>query len=541
LPNTYRIHPALGIARVGDSPDEYFVGPEAPGVPPSLNPPDAPHDPNAGYKDDQGRIKRQGARFRIYEYTLDDMGVTTQVREITAADAQIEWEVYLANRKASAPRFFDGGWRNEGVDNRSKLIIDAGPQKISGVRQDTKPLQGIFMDAVSVRLGDLLTDSAGRLIVLGGLGKSQFLSPDDEERHIDNFADNDGWCDDTSDGPVRATIRLNGSTGTVEADPAWVVVAPPDFAPSIENVVTLYDVVYNMMAKFDPSLAISDVTKVSFTRDIYPILRRVSNMHWVSAFAALGHHPGSGLGPPPFTHFISHVPRLSDNSQRTEGMRATIFRKIRTPKELRNLKGKGGDMPKLPTGAGRRSTLSLTEQQYLRMEKWAQGEFDSDWPEDGEPPTPLPLDELPDMERPHALVRAALEACVGGGFFPGIEVGRIMLEEAAYDRNRPFRVNALLCPGTLTQRMAVPWQADFLLCRSEDDRDPDNLPDRDWWPGQRPSQVFRGQSQERIEWTPPEWNFLSMVDDWSKLGFVVEKMSAGQVEYVEDERSLNLQ
>jgi L-lysine epsilon oxidase C-terminal domain len=130
---------------------------------------------------------------------------------------------------------------------------------------------------------------------------------------------------------------------------------------------------------------------------------------------------------------------------------------------------------------------------------------------------------------------------VGGGFFPGIEVGRIMLEENTYDSSRPFRINALLPPGTLTARMAVPWQADFLLCRSEDDPDPDNLPDRDWWPGQRPSQVFRGQSQERDEWAPPPpaWGFLDMVDNWSQLGFVVKE--EGTDRYVEDERSAALQ
>src|SRR5215217_7095074 len=162
MANVYRIHPAIGIARLGDSPDEYFVGPEAPGVPPSLNRPDAPHDPHAGYKDDQGRIKRQGARFRIYEHTLDDAGATTQVREITAAEAQIEWEVHLANRKAAAPKFLDPsgpGRRNEEIDE-SKLIIDAGSQKVSGAGQSMKRLQGRFMDAVDVPLGDLLTDSA---------------------------------------------------------------------------------------------------------------------------------------------------------------------------------------------------------------------------------------------------------------------------------------------------------------------------------------------------------------------------------------------
>ena len=28
MATTYKIHPAIGIARVGNSPDEFFVGPE---------------------------------------------------------------------------------------------------------------------------------------------------------------------------------------------------------------------------------------------------------------------------------------------------------------------------------------------------------------------------------------------------------------------------------------------------------------------------------------------------------------------------------
>src|SRR6266498_3870043 len=110
-----RIHPAIGIARVGNSSDRYFVGPEAPGVPPSLNEPDVATSSHAAYKDDQGRIKRQGARFRIYEYTHDDADVLTEVREITAADAHIEWEVHLVNRKATAPMFNGPHRRNVGV------------------------------------------------------------------------------------------------------------------------------------------------------------------------------------------------------------------------------------------------------------------------------------------------------------------------------------------------------------------------------------------------------------------------------------------
>ena len=69
MQHKYRIHPAIGITRVGDSPDDYFIGPESPSVPPPLKQPGAPPAPKGKYKDKQQRIKRQGARFRIYEYT----------------------------------------------------------------------------------------------------------------------------------------------------------------------------------------------------------------------------------------------------------------------------------------------------------------------------------------------------------------------------------------------------------------------------------------------------------------------------------------
>lgn len=481
MPNIYRVHPAIGIARVGDSLNEYFVGPEAPGVPPSLNRPDAPHDPNGGYKDDQGRIKRQGARFRIYEHTLDDAGATVQVREITAADAQIEWEVHLVNRKAAAPEFppnpdLPSGRRNEGVDE-SKLIVDAGPQKISGAGQDLERLQGRFMD-VDVPLGDLLTDSAGRLIVLGGFGKSQ--SPSGSL--LVDFANNDGWCDDTSDGPVRATIRLNGSTEIVEAEAVWVIVAPPDFAPPIENMITLYDVVLNIATRLHPSVAAQeDARTISFTSDIYPILWRPTNVHWVSDQASIGHGPGRR------GHFTedSRMQLLSSNDKSPGSpafdRRSAVFRRLRMPT------GGGGDMPRLPGGD---AFVSLTDVQYRRMEKWAQGEFEADWP--GQPPKPPILDDCPIQDQPAALDRAALESCVGGGFFPGIEVSRLMREPPTYDQRRPLRISSQLTAGALTAGMAVPWQADFRAC------DDEGL--SDWWPGQRPVEVFRGKN--RVKWIP---------------------------------------
>jgi hypothetical protein len=56
-----RIHPAIGIARLGNSPDAFFIGPERPGVVHS-----------GPFKDEKGRIKRQAARFRLFGYDADD-------------------------------------------------------------------------------------------------------------------------------------------------------------------------------------------------------------------------------------------------------------------------------------------------------------------------------------------------------------------------------------------------------------------------------------------------------------------------------------
>jgi hypothetical protein len=53
----YVIYPGIGIARVGNAPDDYFIGPESPGQIPA---------PEGGFKDAEGRMKRQAARFRIY-------------------------------------------------------------------------------------------------------------------------------------------------------------------------------------------------------------------------------------------------------------------------------------------------------------------------------------------------------------------------------------------------------------------------------------------------------------------------------------------
>ncbi|MBI3537071.1 MAG: hypothetical protein HY070_05895, partial [Chloroflexi bacterium] len=183
--------------------------------------------------------------------------------------------------------------------------------------------------------------------------------------------------------------------------------------------------------------------------------------------------------------------------------------------------------------------VTLTATQYKRMELWAQGKFIADW--NGAEPAPISFENISVDAQPRALDRAALDACVGAGRFPGIEVGQVMLEKETYDRARLFRINDNLLPGHLSARMALPWQADFRDCEFQEDIG------LDWWPGQRPNEIFRDVNGElkREAWVPKnaEWDGddtrrIAMVKGWSGLGFIVKKIIGGEEKFVEDERTL---
>ena len=219
------VHPAIGIARVGNSADSFFFGPELPG---SL--PVAP----GGFKDAAGAIARQAARFRIFGY--DAAGAVVQ--EITAADADITWTVSVANKKA-AWYDFDRAMdlpvavaverRNADVTgaDRERLVVAAGERSISGPAAAPVALDaGRFLDE-PVPLGELLTDELGRLVFLPAEGRG--YSPG--QAPLTSFANNDGWSDDTCDGPVLATVTIGGRT--LQAEPGWVVVAPPNYGPGL--------------------------------------------------------------------------------------------------------------------------------------------------------------------------------------------------------------------------------------------------------------------------------------------------------------------
>jgi hypothetical protein len=296
MPTTYKIHPGIGIARLGNSPESFCISSETPAALPiacdeqgnPLMSPDGQSELTIkAFKDKEGRIKRQAARFQIYVY--DD--AHPEGRPLKLGDpisgggnqgylTDIQWRVYVANKKSSWYDFdqLDGehGYapdhprRNADIkapEARQQLIIDPGPRIVNCTtrrhgRMDRNggdvyaptfppPLKPCSIDT----LGEIKTDDNGRLLVLGGHGNSgTFLFDQFGQPRIDTYANNDGWFDDTSDGPVTARLVMYspevGATRYIDVEyPAWVLAGYPRYVPQILDMVTIDDVVYDMSVR----------------------------------------------------------------------------------------------------------------------------------------------------------------------------------------------------------------------------------------------------------------------------------------------------
>ena len=499
-----KIHPAIGIARLGNSPTEFFIGPEIPGSHPR---------PPSGYRDAQHRIKRQAARFRLFGY--DAKGKL--VGEVTSADAKIEWNVHLANKKAEWKEF-DGlkantPRRNAAVVDRTTLVIDPGPRSVTGSNKSASFDTGKFLGTL-VPLGEIRTDSQARLLVLGGSG----ISGSPTNQPLTTFANNAGWHDDVSDGPVGATVTLKNGGKTFEAAGAWVIAGPPKYAPGLDNVITLYDVLLQVAVD---KLGLKLPAKPSFTRDIYPLLQRATKMKWVSAMVAhpmahagahaAKHAAHAHAGGPAHSTFAGVIPPPGSLAART-----AIFNKLRDPALPGTQSSGDSDMPMIHSDYYPADTNEpLTKVQYEAMKSWKNGNFVNDWT--GPPVASKTI-------TPQGLDRAGLESCVGGAFYPGIEASWLLRDK--YKFSEPFRLDPTnLEPGDLTKQMAVPWQADFTDCAQDGDLA--------WWPAQRPDDVFPEAGGPQVPWIRGIVNSTQdMVAKWHRLGFVVKK----GVKFVETER-----
>ena len=180
----FRVHPAIGMARVGNS-EEYYLGPETmAGLPVEGNgrttgglpikPGTESETITSGdLRDRNGAFKRQAARFKIYQYPHKDVETypsgENEGTEITIGSTvegkgtvkDIIWTAHVANKKANCfvlenpdlgpdqliiDGYEDGKLpplRNliEGPDSNNaarvkKLTIDPGPRAIRGTDSD---------------------------------------------------------------------------------------------------------------------------------------------------------------------------------------------------------------------------------------------------------------------------------------------------------------------------------------------------------------------------------------------------------------------
>jgi hypothetical protein len=401
-------------------------------------------------------------------------------------------------------------------------------------------------------------DVVGRLICLGGKGRAACNTA--TPTPLDSYANNDGWFDDVSDGPVTATVLLRDGANTREvpvdsAGGAWLLCAPPDFAPEVGQAVNLYDLLYDLAVRALPLPAnalyasggpLANLRALKegfrsdqevefpsyvpdFTREIQPILVNAYQLWWVTTLVSSKHQ---GLLEAP----------LADPGPAGDKARQYVFSYMRTPlgavppkNGQRSMPKQRGDEPYNLKAPDAVTYQALTRTQYGLLRRWAMGGFTVS----GTVPAPAIT--------PHGLDRAALEHASGGAFYPGIEVSWQIRDPGLF--KEPFRLdlNATsqylgeegqpIRPGHFSRQMALPWHADFNDCASEGAYA--------WWPAQRPDDAYVPALGKRVPWARPDTRFDSgsqqsshedMVALWSRFGFVLRTADG----FVESERAAQI-
>lgn len=592
----YRVHPAIGIARVGNS-DQFFIGPETAkaGPPTKFSKLEAlkvkPHTSKRKdvYKErDKTKIRRQAARFRIFEYLICETTgkLLQEPREVTLADLEsITWTVELANKKAV---FFEFHGPNLGPAHRSGGALTPAKVELSSQAKkfnEAKAFQlgagasggaaaggaassggaGVSGGAPSsggaaaggaagpgiTTLGHAYMEPDGRLVVLGGYGTSvgprQRTKPDGTIVLLpEYYANNRGWQDDVSDGPVSVKLRRKGEKED-EKDVlgAWLLVGPPDYAPELVNVVSLYDTILDVAVEgsrastFKPDSAKHNAVifekhgvqaraqadyKPYFTYDVVRLF--ISTRDLATVFL-----PAAGTAMHPKLQKLGDNTHLDDviagtkkqsqlQNQENQKFRQAVLATVRDPRiggkqdptvtpdptatdPFAVKKDYKGTMPMLwgdsEPAAYRNTRYAIPLTLYRALEQYAKGNFvDTKHPR---------FDAIPlsgDIS-PWGLDRAALQRCVGGPFFPGIEASWLIKTLDLYEE--PFRIKHTgtvtvkgqtvpIGPGLFSQQMAQPWQADFWDCRRDQVLVDPNKPTElrvGWWPAQRPDDVIAAQ------------------------------------------------
>ncbi|MGE3311385.1 MAG: LodA/GoxA family CTQ-dependent oxidase [Limisphaerales bacterium] len=548
---TLKIHPAIGIARLGNSPDGFYLAPRGEGDLPTAcdgdgireRTPEGAEVAVRKFVDSNGRVLRQAARFQVFVYddqdprgreirlgdtlrfsALGDGRITGQ--EFTGTVKDIGWTVYLANKKAAWYQFRETqgehGYapghprRNADVTEpsaRQKLIIDPGPRSVQSAdpsrrtaRFDSAGDLGIprtfpppLQPSSITTLGELraqVDEGHGRLLVLGGHGNSGSSKTGFGQPYIQEYANNDGWFDDTSDGPVHATLLIEVTA--IDGRPpdpaiyppsrlsfqlpvptgAWVIVGYPRYAPQVTDMVTLDDVVRDTairMHALDPGMygpppfdsgSPPPTTSAgwslwrhlatwnpeyhpTFERDIWPILKRPSEYGAVMVFdsnlggdphntGARGNFDRNELAIPP------HEGENPTDRERRRAMRKRLYEMLRKPGQENDFTldpGSGSSGPHpigMPWLCGDNPISNVAPSKFLRLTETMLFLL-RQWAEGKFISASAEGIQAPSPGPGFELDRGALANALGGSFCPGAEVCWIIRNPAIY--SAPYRIH----------------------------------------------------------------------------------------------------
>jgi len=514
----FRIYPSIGIARMGNGPankEEVVFSPEVPWK--NL------FETNIVPHTAEGALKKQAQRFYIYK--CDDQG--NPLEKVKPKDYIIEWFVEVANKKPFwydfnnsldlsvnmegnnknlSKKFFEDriapaisassrnpnipseGVVEKDIQNSRKELIN-GPNLGSVSSKNTRvELSGFFpfprVDKVSniankrrtipksVKLGTIEYDNDncnsetnGSLIFYSGDGVSASLNPSDLNT---DFADNSNWYDDICDGRVTAKLTPKGGGESIVLESAqaaaWVASAPPDYAPQINPISSLYDLVTGAAPgdlKTDEASTLSRVL---------PLFFKFYQMQWVNLSDFLA---------PSFKETIDQLTengnfdflyKSSPESQATREAIFTLFRNPRydyineniipskdvtdfdalgipsIPNQLPYYVGDGVNYPGSPA-----QWFAIPPMLYDQLEQWSKGNFTTpkelvnfmDSCPEGNPMIRLGEYYQRDFvtaaadprKAPLLMTRAVLETLYGGGFHPGVELTWPMRHAQMYREN----------------------------------------------------------------------------------------------------------
>jgi hypothetical protein len=201
---TLKIHPAIGFARQSINNDTYVFG--------------NPQHPQGTYKSN-GLIKRQSVQFRLFAYDANNVGLAELTPQwLTANNLRAVWHARVANRKTARLRQDDSyviAASARSDQNHGRLVGRCGD----------------FVDGQAIELGEISGDGLFTPPLSRIARKSAGMAIPATGIRDRNFTDN--VCDGT------ISVQLIDQAGTVLTMPtydAWIVVAPPDFAPDWDDV-----------------------------------------------------------------------------------------------------------------------------------------------------------------------------------------------------------------------------------------------------------------------------------------------------------------